>query len=151
MGSKLAKWPAVTSILLSLLVFLGVMGLRQVGALNGLEVAIYDTMLRSRPSTFKPSPRFVLITVTEADIQTQGRWPFTDQVLADALEKLTQYGARTIGLDLYRDLPVPPGSEAFESILTRNTGIIVISKFGVGEEESIAPASRVEGLGTSQL
>lgn len=145
MGAKLAGRPVITSLLLSLLVFLSIIGLRQLGVLSGLEVAAYDITLRARPSTLQPSPRFVLITVTEDDIQTQGRWPFTDQVLAEALEKLTQYGARTIGLDLYRDLPVPPGSEAFESILTRNPGIIVIAKFGVGDEASIDPSAVLKG------
>ncbi len=145
MGAKLAARPAITSFLLSLLVFLGVMGLRQLGVLSSLEVATFDVLLRSRPATFEPDSRLVLITVTEDDIQAQGRWPFTDQVLAEALEKLTEYEARTIGLDLYRDLSVPPGSEAFEAILTRNPGIIVITKFGVGDEEAIGPPSVLQG------
>ena len=64
------------------------MGLRSLGIFESLELAAYDLCIRLRPDVSEPDPRIVLVTVTEDDIRKQGRWPLTDDVLAQALEIL---------------------------------------------------------------
>ena len=69
----------------------------------------------------------------------QGRWPLSDARLAQVLRILTQYQPRAIGLDLYRDVPVPPGHEELRAILVGNRHIISAMKFGNEVEIGIAP------------
>ena len=60
-------------------------------------------------------------------------------LLAHVLELLTQYRPRAIGLDIYRDISVPPGREALEAMLTSNRRIIAVMKFGHGMLDGIPP------------
>ncbi len=137
-GQRL-RHPLAASLLISILVFVGVMGLRSAGSLEALELTAYDWYLRLRLDDSEADSRIVLITITESDIQNQGRWPLTDATLARVLRTLARYRPRAIGLDIYRDLPVPPGQEELEALLTGNRHIIVVRKFGEGVFEGIPP------------
>src|SRR6202008_1047720 len=106
------------------LVFAVLFGLRAAGALEGLELAAYDWHLRLRPGTPATKPPVVLVTITDRDIAKLGTWPVPDEVLAKALETLSRAGARAIGLDIYRDVPVPPGHEALNATLAKNAQIV---------------------------
>ena len=135
----LLRSPLTASVLASTLVFLCIIGLRSAGSLESLELAAYDWYIRLRPGVSASDSRIVLITITESDIQHQGRWPLTDATLAHVLELLTQYRPRAIGLDIHRDISVPPGREALEAMLTSNRRIIAVMKFGRGVVDGIPP------------
>lgn len=136
---KRLRSPLAVSLSISVLTFLGILGLRAAGGLEFLELAEYDGYIRLQPGAPGSESRIVLIGVTEKDIRQQGRWPLTDATLAQVLEILTRCRPRAIGLDLYRDVPVPPGHEALEAILARNRHIITVMKFGNTVESSIPP------------
>src|SRR5688500_18840715 len=88
--------PRWASVLCSLLVFCGIMAARFAGWLEFLELDTYDFTIALRaPSVF--NKYIVLITITEKDLKTHG-YPVSDAVLAQALETLTQYRPRAIGL-----------------------------------------------------
>jgi adenylate cyclase len=129
----------VVSLLVSLLVGLGLFGLRLAGGFEALELAAYDWFLRLRPEA-PADPRIVLITVTEQDIH-QYRWPLPDATLARALDLLADYQPRAIGLDIYRDIPVEPGHAEFETTLRNHANIIAVTK--VGALESLVPPPQV--------
>jgi adenylate cyclase len=120
-------------------IFLGVIGLRGFGVLEPLELVAYDWCIRLRPDASEPDPRIVLITITEDDIRKQGRWPLTDETLAEALEILIGYLPRSIAIDLYRDIPVPPGNDRFNGILTKNPHIIATTKLSDDPVKVIPP------------
>ncbi|MBI3988965.1 MAG: adenylate/guanylate cyclase domain-containing protein [candidate division NC10 bacterium] len=136
---KRLQSPLAAGFLVSLLVVLGILGLRNSGSLQSLELVAYDWFIRLRPETPGSDPRIVLITITESDIRNQGRWPITDATLAHALEMLTRYRPRAIGLDIYRDILVPPGRNALNAILTRHRQIITAMKFGDEKVMGIPP------------
>ena len=127
---KLLRSPLSSALFISGLVFFIIIGLRVAGSLEFLELAAYDWLTRLQPGVSRPDPRITIIGVTEHDIRSQGRWPLTDSTLAQALAILTRHKPRAIGLDIFRDISVPPGSEEFDSILTGNRDIIVVTKFG---------------------
>src|SRR3990172_7407821 len=127
---KILKNPVAVSLIISLLVFLIILGVRNSGSIELLELSAYDLFIQLQPKTAINSPRILLIGITEEDIHSQGRWPLTDATLARALEILIQHHPRVIGIDLYRDIPVPPGSEKLDAILTGNSHIITVMKFG---------------------
>jgi adenylate cyclase len=143
--AKLLRAPLATGLLVSILVSLAVLGLRGCGNLESLELAAYDWFIRLRPSDPAADPRIVLVTITEQDIQTLGSWPLPDDVLAQVLESVARFGPRAIGVDIYRDLPVPPGSERLDSFLRKNGRIIWVSKFGQGKTGGIPPPKALRG------
>jgi len=152
--AKFLRAPLATGFLVSILVSLAVLGLRGCGNLESLELAAYDWFIRLRPSDAQPDPRIVLVTITEQDIQTLGSWPLSDDVLAQTLEAVARFGPRAIGVDIYRDLQVPPGSERLEDFLRKNGRIIWVSKFGQGKTGGILPPKALigtEGVGFNDI
>ncbi|MBF2005543.1 MAG: CHASE2 domain-containing protein [Chlorogloeopsis fritschii C42_A2020_084] len=91
------------------------MGIRHLGMLQAWELGAYDLFMRSRPQE-APDPRLLVITVDEQDIQYQNRQKMqgggslTADATARVMAKLEQYQARTIGLDIYRDLASDPAT-----------------------------------------
>jgi adenylate cyclase len=137
--SRLFRSPRLTSLFVGTLVFLGIIGLRSTGNFEFLELTAYDWYIRLQPEVPDPDPRIVLIEINEGDIQKQAGWPLPDATVAQVLEILTRYHPRAIGLDIYRDIPVPPGSKELETIFTQNRNIITAMKFGGNEKAGIPP------------
>ncbi len=135
----LLRSPLLAALLVSIAVFLGILGLRNAGSFEGLELAAYDWSIRLRPSISEPSDRIVLVSVTERDIQNQGRWPLPDAIIARVLKLIGQYKPRAIGLDIYRDIPVPPGRDQLNAVLTSDPSIIAVMKFGGGTQAGVPP------------
>lgn len=128
---NILRSPWFALLLISIAVFLVLQSFRTLGFLESLELAAYDGFVRLRPGSSGPETRIVLITVSEKDIQDLGRWPLTDATLAEALQILAQAGPRAVGLDIFRDISVPPGREMLDAVLTRDKCIVAVMKFGV--------------------
>lgn len=108
----------------SLLVTLAAGGVRYLGGLQRLEVAVYDHFTQWRLED-EPDPRLTVVGVTQADVNAHGRWPLADELLAQLLVNLQQHGPAAIGLDLYRDTPHPPGQEQLRQQLQRDNVYVV--------------------------
>lgn len=132
-------------LLIGNLVFLLLWGLWAMGGLQTLELGAYDLAFRLRPAT-AVDERIVLITETESDLQ---RWayPLSDEVLARVIDRLSQGGARVIGVDKYRDTPVQPGEQHLNQTLKNNPHVIWVSKFGGTDSPTIAPPLMLKGSG----
>jgi adenylate cyclase len=137
--SRLFRSPLVTSLFVGTLVSLGIIGLRSTGRFESLELTAYDWYIRLQPEVSEPDSRIVLLEINERDIQKQAKWPLTDATVAKVLEILTHYHPRAVGLDIYRDIPVPPGSKELDTILTKNHNIITAMKFGGDEKVGVPP------------
>lgn len=131
--------PLASALLLGLFIAAGVAALRMTGSLQGLELAAYDWNMRLRPSATDSPPAIALVTITEADIRKQGAWPLSDETLARALERLIEHDPRAIGLDIYRDVPVPPGRGKLNAVLASHPNIVVMMKFEDGSETGVPP------------
>ncbi|MGH7320541.1 MAG: CHASE2 domain-containing protein, partial [Candidatus Rokuibacteriota bacterium] len=143
--ARQARRPLAIAAGIALLVGLAVLGLRTAGLLESLELAAYDAGIRLRPLARTPDPRVVLVTVTEHDIQQLGRWPLPDGVLARALETLLRGSPRAIGLDIYRDVPVPPGTDALRAVLTGDSRVVAVMKFSEGGSTGVRPPAALDG------
>lgn len=141
---KFLRSPLVASGFIVIIVGLNLMGLRSFGLLESLELAAYDWFIRLRPFDPTPDSRIVLVTITESDIQSQGNWPLPDGVLAQAIEILTRFQPRAIGVDIYRDVPVHPGTEKLKAALTRNSHIIGVMKFGEKLADGVRPPAALK-------
>jgi adenylate cyclase len=96
-----------------------------------LELLAYDWFIRLTPKISDEDPKITLIKISESDIGALGRWPVTDKTLARAMEILLKANPRAIGLDIYRDILVPPGSEELNRIISENPQIVGVMKFGI--------------------
>jgi adenylate cyclase len=100
-------------------------------------------MLRGSRPDAGDDPRVVIVQVSERDIQELG-YPLSDEILARALRALVAAGARAVGVDLYRDRPVPPGAEALERVVLESPHVVLVEKVGGDGEDSVrAPAFAV--------
>jgi adenylate cyclase len=118
------KWRgiAIAAPSISLLVI----GVRLIGAMEPLELAMLDQFFRWR-SPESEDTRIVIIGIDEEDVR-QYKWPIDDALLANLLDKVRQQKPRAIGIDLARDLPVGKGYAQLESIFKTTPNIIGATK-----------------------
>lgn len=122
---------------ISLLMSGGVLVIKHMGWLQSLELRAYDRFLRVLPDQ-SPDPRLLIVTITESDIRQLERTTPTDGTLAEALERLQEQEPTVIGVDLYRNVPQETGQAELLAQM-RSPNVIVITKLGNSEEDSIPP------------
>ncbi|MEH2084313.1 MAG: CHASE2 domain-containing protein [Nostoc sp.] len=120
-----------TLLLLSLLITVSVLGVRHQGGLQTWELLLYDKFMRSRPQE-KQDSRLLIVTVTEDDLdlpeQKQRSGSLSNLALARLLDKLAQYQAGTIGLDIYRPEPVQPNEASLTTRWKTDDNFFAICK-----------------------
>jgi len=105
--------------------FLGlVIGLRALGWLQIPELKAFDFLLRSRPNE-AIDDRLLVVEVTETELNKYG-FPLPDRTLATLMEKLAQKQPRIIGLNIYRDRPVYPGTSRLNNYFQNSDRIVGI-------------------------
>jgi CHASE2 domain-containing sensor protein len=135
-------WPGL--VVLSL-----ILGGRFLGLFQGLELKMLDTFLRWRPA--EPiDERVLIVGIDETDIQRMGTYPLPDADLAALLRALDRHQPRAIGIDIYRDFPVPPGSDELAATLADLPDVVGIEKI-LGESVSPAPALPPDQVGFIDL
>nr|WP_155750618.1 EAL domain-containing protein [Scytonema sp. UIC 10036] len=123
-----------------------VLATRYTGGLQFLELLAFDQMVRL-VSNSEPDERLLVVAITEADIEKLKQWPISDQTLAQALKNLQQYKPKVIGIDLYRNIPVPPGDKTLFQEL-RRPNVISIYEFGGVDSEGVPS---VRGVSPKQI
>jgi len=102
--------------------------LRGFGVFQLFELTAYDQLFQRR-SPERQDNRIVLISIDEIDLQRLGTGTggiLSDQRLAEVLTRIKTYHPRAIGLDIYRDLPVAPGSELLKEIFQNTPQLVGI-------------------------
>ncbi|PZV15435.1 MAG: hypothetical protein DCF22_07120 [Leptolyngbya sp.] len=112
----------------SLMAIAIVTGARNLGWLQPMEIAAYDWNMRSKPEP-EPDPRLLVVGITEADIQAQKRFPLSDEAIAATIAQLQRHQPRAIGLDIFRDIPQPPGRSQLLTAL-KASNIVTITNLG---------------------
>ncbi|MBR8831723.1 MAG: Adaptive-response sensory-kinase SasA [Chroococcopsis gigantea SAG 12.99] len=109
----------------SLLIFL----LRSLGVFQPLAWWALDLSFKSRPQEWADN-RIVVVALEESDIQKYKQWPVSDRLLARLINKIKSQNPRVIGLDLHRDIPVPPGYDELAEVFQTTPNLIGIKKAG---------------------
>ncbi len=104
------------------------------GAFQLLDWAILDQSFRLRQERKDPSNPVVIVTIAEEDIRRWGH-PLKDSQLATLLSLIQAEKPRVIGLDLYRNLPIPPGQVALDKVFRASPLVIGIKRIA-GEAQS---------------
>jgi adenylate cyclase len=144
------KWKVpFRCIVIVLLVFIYSMIFQRVGWLQLPEFWIYDKMLLSQPKAASSEP-LVLVEMTEQDIQNpELDYPIYDNKLADLLNILAADEPAAIGLDIWRDIPVPKSGvyqKQLNETLLSHSNIVAIFTLG-GIKPPAILQSRPDQLG----
>jgi adenylate cyclase len=157
---KLVRSRRTVSALITSAVFAVVGGARSAGDLEALELGAYDWFLRSLPMQAITENPIVLVKLREHEIQKYGH-PLCDARLALALSELRRLGARAIGVDLWRDVPIrscggtmgdrdlPEAGVDLAEVVLRDERIVMIEN--PLEDPPIAPPSFVAGSGQTAV
>jgi CHASE2 domain-containing sensor protein len=113
-------------LLASLFSTLAVVGIRQVGWLEKIELTAFDKLMQIRPQE-KLDERILIVKADEQDIHKYG-FPLPDGILAQAIEKLEQYEPEVIGLDIFRNLPREPGYAQLAKQFQDNQRLIAVCR-----------------------
>ncbi len=127
----------------ALLVTLLVLIIRSLSMLQGAELGVLDQFFRMRGEEPMDS-RIVIVGIDENDISQGDRWPVSDQKLVEVLEQIQKMNPRAIGLDLYRDIPLSPGTARLQKFLATNTNIIGIEQLPDQSGNLVAPPPVLE-------
>lgn len=126
------RWRQLRHILLSSIAVTGViLGARSLGVLQPLELWAFDRLLTLRP--IEPSDnRFLVVTISEADIQAQDsdrrQGSLSDKALIQLLNRLEQHQPRAIGIDIYRDFATRSQYPTLIAQLKQNKRLVAICK-----------------------
>lgn len=125
--------PHRVSLLIVLFVFVCTLVTRHLGLLQFLEFYPYDFFVRHQPKAATSDP-LVLVEMTEDDIHSPSLdYPIYDDKLAVLLENLAAAKPATIGLDIWRDIPVPKngtGLAQLNHVLLAHSNIVAIFTLG---------------------
>jgi adenylate cyclase len=137
----------LVSLLISFLLFLSCLGLRRLGLLQALELKVYDCWLNWQPHDDSFASAIVLVGLTEEDIRsTLGRrYPLTDEQMARLLGAILAGSPSAVGVDIYRDLPVEPGSAGLNQVFREHKNVVAISLVGHNEAERVPPPPILAG------
>jgi adenylate cyclase len=130
------KWKVpFRCLLIVLLVFVFSLFAQQRGRLQFLEFWVYDKMLLRQPKAASSEP-LVLVEMTEQDIQNPSLdYPIYDNKLADLLNVLAAEEPAAIGLDIWRDIPVPKSgiylNQLNEALLSHSNIVAIFTLNGI--------------------
>jgi len=122
---------------------------RTLGLLQPLELLVYDQLTVGWAGR-ESNSRIVLVGATETDFRRWG-WPLSDGILADLLENLANQHPRVIALDIYRDRPVPPGSDRLAAVLAEHPEIIWAFKMSKPGDPGVPPPQVLIGTDRSVI
>ena len=128
------KWklsPRTISLLIVAATFLSALTAQRLGFLQFLEFRAYDFFIRRQPLLPNGDP-IVLVEITEKDIQALD-YPLTDEKFVELFETLEKDQPAVIGLDIWRDVPVPRSGahlKDFNEVLLKHTNIVCIYTLG---------------------
>ncbi|MEG4278221.1 adenylate/guanylate cyclase domain-containing protein [Microcoleus sp. MON1_C1] len=125
-------WIVVTGTLL---------GVRQLGGFQPLELNAYDLMVQLRPDP-DPDPRLLVVTITDQDINTIEKWPISDRTLAKAIAEIARLDPTAIGIDIIRRTPYEPGNAELVT-QWKNPKVIPITFIGSSESERVPPPPNI--------
>ncbi|NEQ41816.1 MAG: adenylate/guanylate cyclase domain-containing protein [Okeania sp. SIO3I5] len=138
-------------ITVSGITILGLLFFRHLGGFQPLEVRVFDGMMRLR-SDEVPDPRLLIVEITEDDIEYLQEWPISDRTLAKVLVSLQKHQPKVIGIDIYRDIPNPPGhSEFLEQLKKPNIFAITFINNNIDDAVEPPPTMPEERIGFNNI
>ncbi|HKX26309.1 MAG TPA: CHASE2 domain-containing protein [Blastocatellia bacterium] len=108
-----------------------------------LSAASLNMLFRLR-GEFPPPADLVVLAIDDQSLQRVGQWPWRRSVMAGALDRLTQAGARSIGLDvIYAEPSVFEEDQQLAAAIARNGRVVLPAQLyeAPAGADSAAPAT----------
>ena len=121
-----------------------VIALRLTGLLQPWELGALDEFFRLRPLEPRDD-RIVIVELSESDLQ-RIKWPISDAMLTQLLQKIQLAQPRAIGLDLYRDLPSEEGQSELLKTFSKMPHLVGIEQLKDSESDGVAPPPELAKL-----
>lgn len=140
---------------ISIVVTAVILTVRFLGCLQPLELAAYDYLMRSRPAETIDS-RILVVEVTHDDLNELGGYPLTDEILAQAVDRLQGLDPVAIGLDMHRYRPRGTGRQDLLNQFSQYPNLFTVCAFDQAGQDYGAPpelseAQLIEQVGFSNL
>lgn len=139
--------PGWLALVVSLVMTMGLIGIRPLELMQSWELNVYDRMMQQRPNEGE-DPRLLIVEVTDEDIEAQRQngeslqrqslsaqsWhqdvetSLSDRSLERLLNVLASHQPRIIGLDIYRDFSVDDNFPELAARLRHTPGLITVCK-----------------------
>lgn len=134
-----------TAILSSIIITILLMGLRWLGVMQPWELKAFDFLRRKMPVE-KADKRILIIGADEEDISSNRYgYPLPDKILSQLVNKIQTYQPSAIGIDIFRDQPVPKNHNIQATTIPewkQNKNLIAICA-GNNLKNSVAPPPNI--------
>ena len=135
---------------LGLMALSGVMAIWRPPPLDGLDLRLFDVLVRADTAAPAPS-RTTVVTVDEASMASLGQWPWPRDVIASLIDRLHALGAATVALDVLLAEPeriAGPGDARLAQALARQPSVVghsfVFEPTATAVNCSLSPLALVE-------
>ena len=115
-----------------------------IGIFEGSELRILDQLLRWRLTHHVKDNRILVVTIDESDIAQMSHWPISDALMAQLVGNLSTHGPDSIGLDVFRNIAVAPGTEELLKVFESTPNVFGVEQV-VGE--TVPPNGTLASLG----
>lgn len=102
------------------------LAVRQSRLSEAVNLKAYDFAVAHRPAPSGASTPVRLVGIDADDLRQFGD-PVPDGVLAAAIRQLDLLGVRAIGLDLFRDRPLGPGTDSLHQLARHNPRLVSVT------------------------
>jgi len=109
--------------------------------LEPLDLFFHDLALKIAPNSGN-RPKVAVVVIDDEALNEFG-WPVTDNRLAEAVKKMIAAGAVVVGIDLYRDTPIPPGDAELSALLSSSTRIVSAMRLPSADQPAVQPPEAV--------
>jgi adenylate cyclase len=152
--SRMLRSERTVALLAALLATAAILGVRQVGWLEPVELLVYDQLLARRPVTPGAGDDLIVVGYSETDIMEMATYPINDEEMTRLLKTILDFAPRAVGVDFHRDVLIPPGSDELEALLQSDPRIVMVYKLSDEGTPGIPPPKVLAGtnqIGLSDL
>lgn len=96
--------------------------------LKGIDLKMRDVRFRLRKG-MKPDPRIIVIAIDQKSINELGRWPWPRTVMAKLIERLSDYGAKVVAMDVVFSERSDPKADRELADAIRTAGNVILGYF----------------------
>ncbi|NJK57352.1 MAG: CHASE2 domain-containing protein [Pleurocapsa sp. SU_5_0] len=128
-----------------------VIGLRFLGVLQGWELTAFDYLSQKLPSE-SGDRRILIIGADEQDIsRSQYGYPISDHTLSKLINKLQQHQPAVIGVDIFRDYPIPEHNSELTKHWQQSNVVSICLGDNLNNSVAPPPTSPLEQVGFDNI
>lgn len=121
---------------------------QKIDFLSSIDLRLKDARFKLRPPV-KPDKDVVIAAIDSKSINELGRWPWDRRVIATLIDKLKDYGAKTIAFDIvFSESSNSASDRALSDAMQKNSNVVVGYFFRHEEESQL---STVDALMPSRI